>query len=170
MKKIILIVLAVLAAFFLLSTCTQSAPKDTQKKAESTAKEVADQVTNIADSDNEYVLAVKNGINSNYPDTTYGEAFDNFFSYPTWKYFNGTLEGPDDDEDGKPDYVEENIDVVEFTGYCMYHDAEVKVRLQFHVDMDAGTFEVGAMSYNDVPQTNIMTAALLQTAFENELK
>ena len=67
--------------------------------------DVTDQVANIVQSADEHVLGVKNGTNFAYPGITYGEAFDNFFGSPTWKYFEGSRE----------DELETH-DVVEFTG------------------------------------------------------
>lgn len=58
--------------------------------------DTVDQITNVVQSENENVLLVKNGTNDNYPDVTYGDAFEEYFKTPTWKYFKGTQEGPDD--------------------------------------------------------------------------
>lgn len=117
---------------------------------EDMGKELVDQASNIAQAQDEHVLAVKNGSPNTYPYCTYGEAFDEYFRSPTWKYFEA--------DDGS--------DVVEFTGYCMYQDQEVKARLQFILDMDAGTFETGALSFNDVAQANFVTMAMIETVFE----
>ena len=69
---------------------------------------------------------------------------------------------------GEPDYTKENVDVVEFTGYCMYKDVRVKALIQFELDKDAGTFEASYLSFNDVPQNGLTLAALLDTAFSGE--
>lgn len=130
--------------------------------------DVVDQVANVVQSDDENVLMVKNGIPDAYPDRTYGEAFENFFAYPTWKYYVGTEEGPDEDGDGEPDYRNENVDVVEFTGECMYQDVEVKALIQFKLDKEAGTFEAVYLSFNDVPQNKLMLAGLLEVVFTEE--
>ena len=113
------------------------------------------------------VVGVKNGHPSNYPNQTYGDAFSNFFAAPTWKYFKGEKEGPDDDGDGKPDYTESDIDVVEFTGRCTYSDTEVKALLQFTLDKDSDTFQATYLSFNDVPQSTLMMMNLLDTVFSN---
>ncbi|MBQ7264671.1 MAG: hypothetical protein IJS61_01080 [Firmicutes bacterium] len=131
----------------------------------SVVSDATDQVANVVQADNENVLKVKNGTNSNYPDITYGEAFGSFFSSPTWKYFKGTQEGPDDDGDGKPDYTKEDVDVVEFTGRCTYRDVEVKALLQFVLDKDTDTFQATFLSFNDVPQSSLIMIALLEKAF-----
>lgn len=147
-KPKIFCLLAVLA----LSTtcgCTEAEKKDTAKKVEDVAQEISDQTQNILDSDDEHVIGVKKGHPDLYPEITYGDAFDAFFGTPTWKYFE----------------AENGEDVVEFTGYCTYHDAEVKARLQFILEED-GTISYGAMSFNDVPQSQLITAVMLEAAFE----
>jgi len=128
--------------------------------------DVTDQIANVSQATDEHVLGVKNGHPYSYPDITYGQAFDNFFGTPTWKYFVGTKDGPDDDEDGKPDYTEDNVDIVEFTGYCTYSDVEVKALLQFTLSKDDDTFEATYLSFNDVPQSTLIMYALLDKAFE----
>ena len=115
--------------------------------------------------EDEHVTAVKGGTNSAYPGITYEEAFENFFSTPTWQYFVGTQEGPDDDGDGEPDYTVENVDVVEFTGGCLYADVEVTALIQFVLDEEAGTFQPTYLSFNDVPQSMLMLGGLMETVF-----
>ena len=116
----------------------------------SEATEVSDQVQNIMDMEDEHVLAVKNGYPSTIPEITYEQAFENFFSSPTWKYFDATT----------------GEQVVEFTGYCSYRDAKVKARLQFILNEDGETFKTGALSFNDVPQSNLIANAMVYKAFE----
>lgn len=137
------------AALCMAVGCTQETAKDVQKQAEDVVQEVADQAENIADSGDERVVSVKNGYPEAYPEITFGEAFDSFSDSPTWKYFES----------------EEGENVVEFTGYCMYQDVEVKARLQF-ILADDGTFSSGALSFNDVPQSQLITGAMLEKAFE----
>lgn len=112
-------------------------------------KDVEDQVRNVTDSVDEHVIGVKNGYPEAAPQITYGDAFENFFANPTWKYFGST--------DGK--------DVVEFTGKCTYLDQEVKARLQFILSKDGKSFKQGALSFNDVPQSSLVTSALIFKAF-----
>ncbi len=112
-------------------------------------KDVEDQVRNVTDSVDEHVIGVKNGYPEAAPQITYGDAFENFFGNPTWKYFEST--------DGK--------DVVEFTGKCTYLDQEVKARLQFILSKDSKSFKQGALSFNDVPQSSLITSALIYKAF-----
>ena len=117
----------------------------------------------------EHIIGVKGGTNSAYPGVTYGEAFEKFFSRPSWKYFVGTQEGPDEDGDGKPDYTVENVDVVEFTGNCLYSDVEVTALIQFVLDNEAGTFQPVYLSFNEVPQNMLMLAGLMDTVFSEAI-
>lgn len=125
---------------------------------------------NLSSSEDENVLMVKNGTNSNYPAVTYGEAFDEFFENPSWRYFTGTQDGPDDDGDGEPDYTKDDVDVIEFTGKCMYSDVKVKALIQFTLDKDAGTFDIAYLSFNEVPQSTLVLSGLLSTVFESYLE
>lgn len=152
-KKTKIYLIMAMAALGLVSGCSEATLKDAQEITEDVVQEVADQAENIADIEDEHVLKVKNGYPENYPDVTFGEAFDNFFAMPTWKYFK----------------AETGEDVVEFTGYCTYQDAEVKARLQFILN-DDDTFSTGALSFNDVPQSMFITSAMLEKAFEQYMQ
>ncbi len=135
MKRIIRIISLMLLCFVCVTGCD--------------GKDVEDQVRNVTDAEDEHVVGVKNGYPEAMPEITYGDAFENFFGNPTWKYFEST--------DGR--------DVVEFTGRCTYMDQEVKARLQFILSKDGKSFEQGAMSFNDVPQSSLITSALVYKAF-----
>ena len=102
--------------------------------------------------DDPFVVNVKEGTLNSYPDQLIGVAFASFFSKPPWIYFKA-----DTEEDG-----------VEFTGYCMYMEQEVKAKLQFLVDEETGDFEVGALSFNDVPQNELTTNALIEAIYKGE--
>ena len=147
----------IVVASFILCSCGIEAVVD----------DIVDQGANIVQADDEHVLFVKGGTNPNYPEVTYEEAFEDFFSLPTWKYFKGTKQGQDDDGDGVSDYTEDNVDVVEFTGTCLYQDVEVKALIQFTLDTDNGTFEATYLSFNEVPQSTLILLALLNTVFES---
>lgn len=134
MKKTLFIIL--ISIVFIISGCSSN---------------INDQVQNITNKDNKYVLMVKDGHPEQYPKSTYGKSFDKFFGSPTWKYFKS----------------DDKKDVVEFTGKCTYQNVEVKARLQFILNVKAGTFEAGALSFNDVPQNQLVTAALLSKVFED---
>lgn len=131
--------------FLLLSACSA----DAENNLSNATQNVKDQVSNVRDKDNPTVLLVKNGSFTDHPEKSIGNAFQEFFGSPTWKYFDG--------ETGEK--------VVEFTGRMMYQDAEVKARLQFLIHED-DTFEVGALSFNDVPQNQLTTNQVLEAVFE----
>lgn len=127
--------------------------------------DVTDQIADVLQSDDEHIRMVKGGSPNAYPEKTFGEAFDDFFGSPTWKYFVGTHEGLDEDEDGKPDYTEKDVDIVEFTGYCTYQDVKVKALIQFTLSKTDNTFEATYLSFNDVPQNTFMLSALFERIF-----
>ena len=104
-------------------------------------------VINVVD---EHITFVKNGTPELYPDITYDEAFSSFFSNRSWSYFVS--------DTGK--------DVVEFKGDCMYHDTQVTATIQFVLDMEEGTFELEYLGFNDVPQSVLITYALITKVFE----
>ncbi|MDR6720888.1 hypothetical protein [Paenibacillus sp. 2003] len=141
MKKTIFLIFVVVMAG--CGTETDQAVQDVTSK-------VQEQFSNITDQNNEKVLGVKNGYFQSYPNESIGEAFDHFFENNTWKYFK----------------TESSEDVVEFTGNTVYREAKVKARLQFIIDKTSG-FEVAALSFNDVPQDNMIKAALLKSVFES---
>lgn len=116
--------------------------------------DIANQVQSIAQADNEYVLGVKYGTPPSYPDITYVEAFEAFFAYPTWTYFQGKREGD-----------EKVYDTVEFTGNCMFADKEVKALIQFTISDDKTTFEATYFSLNDIPQSMIDLNGLIDKVF-----
>lgn len=166
-KKLFYLVVFVTLAGSFLTGCTEQELKEATDAVESVAKEALDQAENLSDSQDSHVLAVKNGHPQDYPDKSYGDAFDAFFSYPTWKYFKGTKEGPDEDGDGKPDYKEEEADIVEFTGHCTYLDSEVKALIQFTLSKENDTFEATYLSFNDVSQNMLMLYGILEAAFSD---
>ncbi len=145
--------LLICTAALLLTACSSDASyKDLEKNAENVAKHVSDQIENQKDANNENVLGVKNGYPRAYPNCKFGDVFGEFFSDPTWQYFKST----------------DDRDVVEFTGYCIYREQEVKVRLQFILADDS--FEFGALSINDVPQDNLTTIGMLASAFNSYME
>lgn len=101
--------------------------------------------------DNKYINYVKEGNPELYPDITYGQAFGDFFSNPKWKYF---------ESDG-------GLDVVEFSGGCLYADVEVMVSIQFVINVDEGEFTVEYFAMNDVPQSEFMTIVIMDKVFES---
>lgn len=102
-------------------------------------------------SNNKYVDFVKNGYPNAYPEITYGQAFNRFFSDPAWKHFKS----------------EEDENIVEFTGGCIYQDSEVTATIQFTLAEDDDTFEISYCDFNGVPQIPLMTNALVAKAFDD---
>ena len=133
-KKILLIMGFILCTIY-LSACSGS--------------DMLDQIENYSDKDNKYVLSIKNAIPSGQV-KTFGEAFDDFFSSPTWKHF--------DADTGET--------VVEFTGYCTYMDKKVKATMQFKINISTGMYEISYLDINDIPQNQVMLQSLLAKAFE----
>ena len=98
----------------------------------------------------EHVQIVKTGHPEAYPELEHGKVFGEFFGNPTWEYFKS-----DDDQD-----------IVEFKGTCRVLDKEAKAKMQFILDTENNSFEVGALSFNDIPQIQLMTFCLISKAFE----
>ena len=123
--------------------------------AEQVARDIDNAIDAVRDKDNAYVVAVQNSYLVGYStDITVGEAFNGFFSNPVWRHFEA---------------VETGENVVEFTGGLMYRDAPVTARLQFVIAEDDSTFSVGALAFNEVPQIQLITTAVLTTAFDHAI-
>lgn len=131
----------------LCSACSNASVKNA-------GEEVKDSVASAMDSDNKYVLMVKNGYRENNPALTYDKAFSAFFETPRWKYIKG--------DEGK--------NIVEFTGDCTYQDVAVKARIQFAVDEKNGSFEAAYLAFNEVPQNRLILATLIEKAFTSAPK
>ena len=142
MKKLCLIIMAFMIVF--CTACSNSA-------VQNAGKELEDSITGLKDADNKYVKMVKGGYPNDYPNVSYEQAFTEFFGTPRWKYFKS----------------DENKDIVEFTGDCTYQNVEVKARIQFVVDEENGTFETSYLSFNEVPQSNLIMYAMLEKIFED---
>lgn len=125
--------------------------EDAKETAKKVTKNVEEKIQSEATKDNKYLRSVKSGTLNGYPNIKIDDAFANFFLSPTWKYF--------EDKTGKH--------VVEFTGYCTYMEKKVKAKLQFLVKEGKGSFEVGALEFNDVPQNNLTKVALIKAIYED---
>ncbi|MDD3172862.1 MAG: rhomboid family intramembrane serine protease [Herbinix sp.] len=101
---------------------------------------------------NKYVEQVYNGQPDGY-NQTYGEAFNSFFSEPEWDHFTS----------------DDNKEVVEFTGKCLYENQEVEAYLQFAI-IDEKSFSLSYLAFEGNAQTYPTMEALINAAFqENEL-
>ena len=100
---------------------------------------------------NPKVNVIKEGSFDTYPDIKIGDAYAAFFENPQWNYF--------ENKDG--------VRVIEFSGSCMYREVEVKAKQQFILNkMDDG-FQIGALSFNDVPQETQISDGLIQKVFQS---
>ena len=97
----------------------------------------------------EYIDIVKKGSFDNYPNVEIGEAFENYFDNPKWRYF----------------VSDKDIDVVEFTGKCMYDNAEVTALIQFAIDNNS-RFEAKYFSMNHVSQNLLMMYGVIDTVMQ----
>ncbi|WP_172253960.1 hypothetical protein [Saccharibacillus deserti] len=149
--KLGLIVLGVSVIAGCSSTSTDA---DIRHETDQAVQTASDQLNNLANLTDEHVQSVKNGTMNGRDDVTIGEVMDAFFDGPTWQYFSGT------DED-----TEETYDVVEFTGYFLYNEKSAKARIQFLLHED-GTFEMGAGSYNDIDQSELVLGLLMDKVYE----
>lgn len=129
---------------------SKSVKESSSVSAEVTLDKISKAVNAVSNLDNEYVQSIIKSSPEAYPNKTYEEAFGKFFSNPKWEYFKS--------EDG--------IDVVQFTGGCVYADKNVNVLMQFTISEDKTSYELGGLSFNDVPQTELVKIALLESAFE----
>lgn len=114
------------------------------------------------------ILSVKNATHPFFEHKTYGEAFASFFALPKWKYFRSAIP-----EEGKilkkADKKEQStVEVVEFSGICMYQYKRVKTKIQFLLNPENGTFRATYLSFNDVPQSIFMLQAIIEKAFTTE--
>lgn len=92
-----------------------------------------------------------------YPDTTIGEAFEEFFADPEWDA------GTPDDED----LQDSGITLVNFTGGMMYAGKDVDALVQFYVDED-GNVSMHAFEMNGIPQDDDMQDALIEVIFDDD--
>lgn len=147
-KKNLFLVGGLLLSLLYMIGCENAA--ETVKKATNDIEEAIEVETT---KNSEFVMNVKNGTLNSFPDQLIGDAFEDFFSSGDWKYFQ----------------ADTGEQVVEFTGFCMYMEEKVKARLQFIVDEDTGNFEVGALSFNEVPQNELTIETLLLAIYEENI-
>jgi hypothetical protein len=118
-----------------------------------TKQEVKSVISNIAESPE--VKAVRNSTMDN--GVILGDLIDSGISNTIWEIY-------DPAEDGNK--------YVTITGNVLYHDTPVVVKIQYRM-YDDGKIEFTAMTYNDVPQNTLNTAAMfnyLKEQYEAKLK
>lgn len=99
--------------------------------------------------EDKYIKMVKEGSLTAYPQTTVGEAFDNFIGDASW-------------ESGESEAGERFVNV---KGKIMYMDKKVDILIQFMVDEKNETFEYHACEMNDIPQDNLFFYGLLEKIY-----
>ena len=170
MNRKVFLIACGMSAVMLFTGCTR-------RSVENVVNEVNKSIDTSMD-DDPHVQMVKNGTGFDYPDSTYGEAFEAFFAEPKWKYFqakdpeNDTegLEGEEIQQESGTESGEELVDIVEFTGYCFYQSVEVETCMQFQLDMNSGMFQAVYVGFNDVPQSTYMANTLIDKAFDAYLE
>lgn len=99
---------------------------------------------------NDYIRCVRNGCPYRYDDEdiTYSEAFGEYFDDIKWRYYQN-----EDDED-----------IVEFNGRCVYGDDDnAKIKIKFKVDLEEEEFTAYYLSINGkVPYDYSVTDVITQ--------
>lgn len=126
------------------ATCALS--KKTTKCKVKVVKKNSNDSNNDYDS-SYYINIVANDSLDGYEGITYKEAFDAFFSNPTWIYFKS----------------DQGNDVVEFTGGLTVDGNEVTACLQFLIKN--GDFEFSWLDYDEEEQSQSEMDDLLETVF-----
>lgn len=110
-------------------------------------------LASMGTSETEKVSTVKDGYFYDYTEedgyTDVGTAFDNYFADGTWKAFTA-----DDDSE-----------IVEFNGTCLYLDEEANCSIQFEIGED-NTFNVRSMEIDGVPQNRLIINSLIDEVME----
>lgn len=110
-------------------------------------------LASMGTSETEKVSTVKDGYFYDYTEedgyTDVGTAFDNYFADGTWKAFTA-----DDDSE-----------IVEFNGTCLYLDEEANCSIQFEIGED-NTFNVRSMEIDGVPQSRLIINSLIDEVME----
>lgn len=106
-------------------------------------------LASMGSSETEKVSTVKDGYFYDYTEeegyTDVGTAFENYFADGTWEAFTA-----DDDSE-----------IVEFNGTCLYLDEEANCSIQFEIGED-NTFNVRSMEIDGVPQNTLIINSLIE--------
>lgn len=90
-----------------------------------------------------YIESVKQGHSSAFPNITYEDAYNKFYSNPKWRYYKSTT----------------GADVISFTGQCTYDGRPTTVELQYILNKD-NTFQLAGGSINGIEQNVFVLAQL----------
>lgn len=94
---------------------------------------------------------VKESSPADYPDRTYGEAFENFFDDPVWQYL---------DDDGEK--------YIWFLGQCQVNGQVSNCEVHFQLDLENGRFRVVYYEVDGKEKPLENWPSVLATIFETE--
>lgn len=97
-----------------------------------------------------YIELVKTATPENYPNTTYEEAFENFFAEPEWSHFSS-----------------ERGEVVQFNGDFYYLDGRAEACFQYVIDLESSSFSLEYFGIDDVSQNMLTAGIVLETVFSS---
>lgn len=100
--------------------------------------------------DVDQINQIRGGTPTSFPNVTYEEAFDEYFSFPRWTYI--------EDSSGQ--------EHVEFTGRCVYNGEKIKVYFLF-TDNNDETFSITELTFNDIQQDQFTCWEMVDTIFES---
>lgn len=100
-----------------------------------------------------HIQMVRNSKPSTYPTIRYKDAFENFFGKPKWVYFEGTKGNSND-----------IVQIVEFTGDCMYDNEDVKALIQFEITDDG--FTPSYLSIDDRSKNQFELNSIIKAVFD----
>lgn len=134
------------------ATATPAATEEAQATEE---PETTQQQTNEQDgqdtSEEEYINMVKESSPADYPDRTYGEAFENFFDDPVWQYL---------EDDGEK--------YIWFLGQCQVNGQISNCEVHFQLDLENGRFRVVYYEVDGKEKPLENWPSVLATIFETE--
>ncbi len=90
-----------------------------------------------------YIESIKKGHSNAFPNITYEDAYNKFYSNPRWKYYKSTT----------------GYDVITFTGRCTYDGKPTTVEFRYVLNKD-NTFQLTGGSINGVEQNLLILAQL----------
>lgn|GEM_PF-252534 len=105
--------------------------------------------TSAGDSGSRAVRIVQNGIMNDYPGRTVEEAAAEFFDSTEWQGF----------------VAEDGLNYVNMEGDAMLNGREIRILLQFVVDVERESFRVFAMSIEGEPQNDEMISLFLDAMY-----
>lgn len=144
-KKNIFIILLILFVAIIFVNCGNDDSNSNTNSNINTTRPINTKSNNL------YVNTILDGTFYDYPNTSVGKAFDNFFANPKWEYFKS--------EDGSH--------IVEFQGEAMLGDEDVLIGIQFEIDINTGRFEIVWFGVNGESQPDYERDEWLEVVYED---